>query len=402
MHLDIDTLGIIAFLMTAVLSLGFTMMALLLATRRALWLWSGVLWLTSLGTLLSVLRDRLPAGGAMMGVNSCFVVANALVLAGVAVHLGRRLDRRGPALLSGMLITGFAVVDLVAPDVTARMLLFSLQFMVWDGWIIALLLSAPASLRRSTRVAAAVFSINLLFHAIRALVLIGGATKPQLETGSLMAGTIVFGIVMGLMKTFALVLLMVEQLVDALRKQARIDGLTGLLNRDAIFEEGAKTLAACRRGRQPCAVLMFDLDNFKRINDQRGHGAGDAVLRHFADLAREQGPGVTGLLARYGGEEFLLVLPNTDAAAAMAVAEDMRHRLASTPACFGPQSIAITTSIGVAVASGETRFEYLVAMADEALYRAKDAGRNRTVVAAFQSSARAPGLVTATGEPAGA
>lgn len=397
MHLDIGTLGIIGFLMGVVLSLGFTMLGLLLPGQRALRFWVAAYWLGMIGGLLAGLRGSIPDVLATVVGNTCFVVSNALVLKGVAEHLGRRLNLGGPMSLAIVIVAGFILFDAVLPDIQLRMMLFSVQMMVWDAWTIGLLLQAPPAIKRSTRFAAALFALDILFNTVRLGMLAAGDAGPRPESGPVMAAAFVFGILIALAQSFALVLLLVEQQVVNLRRQARFDGLTGLLNRDAIFAEGAKALDACRRRRRPCAVLMFDLDNFKRVNDQLGHGAGDAVLRHFAGLAREHESAVSSLLARYGGEEFLLVLPGADAAAAQALAERMRRRLDSTPARFERQVIPVTSSIGIAVDSGgSASFERVIAAADAALYRAKADGRNR---AALADVVRIDGLVEREGAP---
>jgi two-component system cell cycle response regulator len=176
-----------------------------------------------------------------------------------------------------------------------------------------------------------------------------------------------------------------EQLLharEALREQATHDGLTGLLNRAAILEALQLELARAGRDKHPLALLMVDLDRFKRINDTRGHPAGDAVLR---ESARRMKAAIRcyDSIGRYGGEEFLIVLPGCDGAAAQLQAERIRETVAAAPCIFGDESIPVTCSIGVAfraapLASGGAA---LISDADTALYTAKNTGRNRVVTA---------------------
>jgi diguanylate cyclase (GGDEF)-like protein len=166
-----------------------------------------------------------------------------------------------------------------------------------------------------------------------------------------------------------------------LRDQARRDALTGLFNRHHLLEIMDHELARCARDGVPLSLLLIDIDHFKRINDTFGHQMGDDVLRATAHLlaARTR---ASDLLFRYGGEEFLLVLSPADACTAKDVAEDLRQRYALCPLSPGKQPVLATLSIGVATyADHGSTFDELMRSADEALYRAKNAGRNRVEIA---------------------
>ena len=178
--------------------------------------------------------------------------------------------------------------------------------------------------------------------------------------------------------TFGLVLLIVERQMVDLRRLARRDGLTGLLNRTALMGDGRTQLAQCQLRRLPFAVLLLDLDHFKQTNDTYGHQAGDAVLHHAARTLQRNLRGRDSLLGRYGGEEFVLLLPATNLEQAQALAERLRVALESCPLDSDIGPIAVTASIGVA-ASANATLEELLGRADAALYRAKAAGRNRVV-----------------------
>ena len=170
-----------------------------------------------------------------------------------------------------------------------------------------------------------------------------------------------------------------RRLLLALRGQAYTDGRTGLTN-SRSFDESLERLLANRTDTEPVAVMMLDLDHFKEFNDLHGHPAGDEALRAFAHLlsssVREN-----DVVARYGGEEFAIYLPGLTARAAVDVAERIRERTESTIIPLGPGMTGhLTVSIGIAAApdDGGQRVMLLKA-ADEALYRAKLAGRNRVV-----------------------
>jgi diguanylate cyclase (GGDEF)-like protein len=157
------------------------------------------------------------------------------------------------------------------------------------------------------------------------------------------------------------------------------DSLTGLFNRKHMWETLARELEGFKRHRRPLAVLMIDIDHFKRYNDTRGHLAGDEVLRRMAEIFHRS-LRVSDYAARYGGEEFLVVLPDTDSAMAAQAAERLRGLVADERFADGPGPAKITISVGVASTSEhESEPESLVRNADTALYRAKKAGRNRVV-----------------------
>jgi two-component system cell cycle response regulator len=154
----------------------------------------------------------------------------------------------------------------------------------------------------------------------------------------------------------------------------REDALTGLSNRRAVLTQLAGMVSAARRHGHPLSIAILDLDHFKRINDSYGHKVGDDVLVAAAHAmgthlrAEDQ-------LGRLGGEEFLVLLPDTDTEAAGHVAEKLRAEVATAPT-----SVPVTVSIGVATWDGEAP-EDLLHRADEALYAAKEAGRDRVLAA---------------------
>jgi diguanylate cyclase (GGDEF)-like protein len=166
-----------------------------------------------------------------------------------------------------------------------------------------------------------------------------------------------------------------------LQELASSDVLTGLRNRRAIFEFLSNELAREERNGGTLTVIMTDLDNFKRINDRYGHAGGDAVLKEAA-LRLKSGMRVSDAVGRYGGEEFLIVLPNCSGDTARTRAEELRELVQSQPVYSDLQEIPISSSFGVAsTRSGAYEMSQLLKEADDALYRAKQAGRNCVVVA---------------------
>ena len=173
-----------------------------------------------------------------------------------------------------------------------------------------------------------------------------------------------------------------------LREMATTDFLTGLVNRRQFIARMSDELARLQRLDTPsAAVLMLDLDHFKRINDTHGHATGDAMLKHFAALMRDELRKIdTG--ARVGGEEFAIILPGASADEAKVFAERLRHKVMTSPLIQDDQRIAITVSIGIAaLRASDASADTALIRADKALYRAKENGRNRVELAAEKSVA---------------
>jgi diguanylate cyclase (GGDEF)-like protein len=172
-------------------------------------------------------------------------------------------------------------------------------------------------------------------------------------------------------------------------RQAVTDGLTELANRRQFEQALAGEISRAERFGGTLALILADLDNFKQVNDRYGHQAGDEVLRRFADVLRETVRDVD-LPARYGGEEFAVLLPQTDIEGAERLAERLRQAVAERPMTTRPGSlVAVTASFGVASFPEAATPAALFAAADEALYRAKAAGKNRVVCAEADGAVRA-------------
>jgi diguanylate cyclase (GGDEF)-like protein len=158
------------------------------------------------------------------------------------------------------------------------------------------------------------------------------------------------------------------------------DALTELYNRRHFVELVDKEIARAQRHGRPLVMCIIDVDLFKPVNDQYGHGAGDGVLRQLAALVRRFVRG-EDVAARIGGEEFAVLLPESDLASARQFAERLREEVANEVFVLGGEPKRITISIGIAaLADGRADRGALMKAADEALYRAKDEGRNRVCV----------------------
>ncbi len=164
-----------------------------------------------------------------------------------------------------------------------------------------------------------------------------------------------------------------------------IDNLTGVNNRRFFDQRLLEETARVKRSGTPMSCLFVDVDYFKNINDNHGHQTGDQVLRYIARIIRDRVRTID-IVARYGGEEFTVILPQSTQSKALEIAERIRHKIAGSPFCRDDTSIGLTASIGISTllpqqCDGEIESitRKFVEQADQALYTAKNNGRNRTV-----------------------
>jgi diguanylate cyclase (GGDEF)-like protein len=178
----------------------------------------------------------------------------------------------------------------------------------------------------------------------------------------------------GTLFCFMFMLLLAQRMLANLHEASSRDALTGLYNRRSMIEQLGRQWQRHRRTQAPLAIMTIDLDHFKRINDTLGHTAGDSVLVHLTKLLQNHVRG-EDLVGRVGGEEFMLLLPDTEPQQAISLAERLRVLVRA-------EALGTTISVGIALAhSVDKDPESMIARADAALFRAKEAGRNRIEVA---------------------
>jgi diguanylate cyclase (GGDEF)-like protein len=174
-----------------------------------------------------------------------------------------------------------------------------------------------------------------------------------------------------------------EQQSNKIKQLSKIDHLTGLFNRQTLDEYSTAQFKQTRERQLPLAVIMMDIDNFKKVNDQYGHGVGDGCLKFVADYLANSGLRKDDIVARYGGEEILILLPNTDLVEAEIMTRRLCEGLNQKSVVGAHPPITLTASFGVAerITSKVNRIEDLIDEADKALYSAKKNGKNRVEVA---------------------
>ncbi len=167
-----------------------------------------------------------------------------------------------------------------------------------------------------------------------------------------------------------------SQYHETIYRMTIVDGLTGIYNKRYLVEQLDRELSRAARHGRPLTLVICDIDHFKRVNDEFGHLAGDQVLKEVAQLLKNR-IRPDDVIARYGGEELAIILPETDLAGGVRIAEDLRRMIAAQMFAFEADEIHVTISCGVAQLDPEWRSHDFVCAADQRLYEAKRTGRNR-------------------------
>jgi len=332
-----------------------------------------------LGIGCAIIRFRgewLGAAGAAVS-NLVILAGYLVVLNGVALFNGRRYlaGSIGLIVVMGLVwaiggVRWQAAVWLYASAVPIALVsaMTARELMRNDGM--------PAVQAR--RVAVVVAAIHALFYAARAFVL--PWLVPRFGAHLLAVSsdiTMYEGVLYSVVLPMTLLRLTREEVHGELLRESRTDYLTRLGNRKLFFEDGERAFGDYARQRRPVALLAFDLDHFKRINDRYGHKTGDEVLKSFAQTLRVV-TGSDAILARIGGEEFAALLPGYDSQRARKAGESVADRFAATSHDAGGDRIRATVSVGLAGLNHETAsLSDLLCAADQALYRAKSLGGNR-------------------------
>lgn len=363
MRFELETLLLLDLLASVELSLLLVMVGRLLRGEPGLRLWVGGMASAAAGRLITMLAGDAVPFASIVGA-PLLALSPALLWAGIREHCNRA--RPLVAILSSVVLV--AIISLFAPGPECAVALANAG---WSAAVVWTLLRHDSSLRPAgTHFVAAIFLAHGVFQMGCALYrLPPGAPLLHAENDLPRVAMTLESIVFMVAFNFVAMGLASQRLLGKLRDAARTDGLTGLLNRWALLSDGERVVEFCRRRGRPCAVVIADIDHFKRLNDSKGHAAGDEALRYFAEEA-SKAAGQWVVLGRYGGEEFCAVLPGAGEGRAWAWAEELRVRIAA--------SGRFTVSFGVAVGSGaELDLTALIARADEALYRAKEQGRDR-------------------------
>lgn len=288
-----------------------------------------------------------------------------------------------PWLLAGLVFIQNIWFVILHPDIHSRAIANSLIFALSNAaCAYALFVRAEQPLRTAYWFTGASFAVVTVTFLIRAIIVFlapadsyGLYSKITINPVSFFIGSMA-----QMSLAFGFVLMLNYRLAADLQKLAASDALTGALNRRSLEQETARLSARCIRTGDTLALMMIDVDHFKSINDRYGHPAGDEVLKRLTAIAHKTIRG-DDYFARYGGEEFCILLPSTLEKEAWILADRLRQIYAETVMEFDGEILNSTISIGVSDSlHAGIEFSSLVAAADQALYRAKQEGRNRVVL----------------------
>ena len=342
-------------------------------------MWALVFLFAVVNGLINVARDLFPSPLIYWVI----VCATSLLIQGFTIAGWRR--RAGLETMPGWLVGYFIVVEmlvvwftLVDHHMGLRMMLVPASAAFIMFWAVVLLIRQEQPRTATTLAACVVFACYGLTQAASAIiVLFQGAVADEAiiaiyQQVNLLAQPGFFA-GMGLFTT----LILADDLARRMQSLAITDPLSGLTNRRGFEEAASRLLSYAKRTETPLSLVIADIDNFKRINDTYGHTVGDKVVQEFSQLLRNSARG-EDVTARIGGEEFALLLPGTGAQEAVSGIERMRQGIENATISVGSEDINITASFGIAtVEPGTNSLDTTMQAADEALYRAKNSGRNR-------------------------
>lgn len=379
------TLLIIAVLLTALIT----------TVLYAVWLFNrnipGLrLWMVSflLGSVFSsslVVRDWFPEVVGVAISQGSVSLASYLCLMASRMYMGRRPFSHLYAVVGiGALVIASVYYTVVQPHLGVRFVFSGLGAGIFFLLTARTLAEGGVGRVPARYLMALVAGFHGLFLLLRPLLF---QLSPVASGGSPDAGVVALvsqfvlleSIVAVVLLGFGALILANEFITSELRHLAEVDPLTNVFNRRAFLTLLDKAISGAQRTRADLPVLVMDLDHFKSINDTWGHRAGDDVLRHFVMLA-QRCLRKEDVMGRLGGEEFAIFLPNASAAGALAVAERLRALIEAQPVATGPQSIPLTVSVGVTLCAHGDAAGAALQRADEAMYLAKERGRNRVEV----------------------
>ncbi len=336
----------------------------------------------AVGFLIQDVGPSLPMEVHRLPANLCFLAAGYLLAMAVLGRYRVAVPHRLFGAIAGAGAAGLCWFLFVQPSITYR--IYSISFALG---LISLVMSAklrniekPRFMDRALFWLTLVTGLNFIVRPIVIFALIGQITAYQSTQQAFYWSTVQFTQAM-IAITFALSLLVAvaSDLIAELKQQAQTDKLSGLLNRRGFEDQAGEILADCAARGRPVALLVADLDHFKRVNDTWGHAVGDNVIRLFGSMLADaaQHGMVTG---RIGGEEFAILMPDTEASIARLFAERLRAQIAVHCAGHVPERLEPTVSLGVAAGDGRAGLYQMLSNADLALYEAKRTGRNRVCV----------------------
>lgn len=387
MELDPRTLAIASLLTAGLMgavSLGF---ATLRGSSRVIGAWGMAILVLAVGLLGLSLRGLIPDWISIALANTTIVAALALAIRGLRRFIGSAPRDTVAVTLVAALFLYLLVFSVATPSNVARTLAVSAALAILAARAALLLRRrAPAACRLSCRFTEIVLWGVVLATAIRFAGTLVVRSEDVMRPDALNAATFLAYAGFIMISTLGVMWMEIETLQAELVYSAHYDSLTGIYNRGTFLEEFEREVSRASRAGGAFSLAIFDLDNFKLLNDRYGHPVGDQILRRFADVLRA-GIRKHDTVGRYGGEEFALLMPQADKETAVGVAERVRRALESRGVTVDERRIDVTVSGGIAT-YGIDGYDWgtLLSAADTALYQAKDRGRNRIAIASMPAA----------------
>ena len=349
------------------------------------WTWSGLATGTGflIGHLLQTITVPIPLWTVSAVANALIALGHGMLLIGVQRYLGQRCwTGLVLAVVAAMVVSSFVFPEL-RESLRLRVMFHSVWYALIDTYAGILLVRAarPRMQRFRGMVAAVLLAYAVFLWARIGYAVVSTALQTSFGQDPFQAANFLFAMIFGFTIAIALALMMFREKQLELLCLAETDPLTGMLNRLSMDKAVARTIEIARRARLPLGVMIIDIDHFKEINDEYGHQVGDRALREVAQKIRDEIRD-QDLAFRYGGEEFMLLLPGTGDEALEAVAERLRKAVARSKLQVDGNNISISASIGATEFNFEGEsWQACLKRADDAMYRAKHAGRDRISLA---------------------
>ena len=378
MHLDLQTISVVTVFIAALLGAFLVFAGLQSRNVRAPIWWGTAHIVNAFGFALLTERDAAPAFVTICIANALVLLGYGLTWTGARVFDSRPI-RPSVVLVAPLVWIALCRISAFADDPGARIIVASTLLA-----LLALLAAREFWLGRDEPLMSrwplvVVFFIHGVTLLLRVpVVLFSPSFRDHFALSNLSFTMLAFATLLFTVIIAFLQLNLTKERSELKHKiNSLVDPLSGVANRRAFLDSASRLLGRHEPDREALAMLLFDLDHFKQINDRLGHAAGDAVLQVFAGAATAT-LGADVLFARIGGEEFAACMPVGDMDEAYAIAERVRRNFAATAARFGDGQLLPTVSGGVALGR-ETGMTVgaLLSIADRALYRAKEHGRNR-------------------------
>jgi diguanylate cyclase (GGDEF)-like protein len=382
MELDPRSLVLASVLSAVLMGSVSIVFAALSGSSRIIGSWGRAMLLLAFGLLGLGMRDYVPLWLSAVVGNTLIVAAIALAMRALRVFVGSAPRDVMTWVLLATLFVMLLYFTEVRDSSVGRTIAISAALGIVALRAARLLHhSAPAACKLSSRVTEYVFWAVAVITALRIVGTLLFPPPSSLAAGPFNAAVFLFYSGFIIVSTLSVMWMEIESLQAELVRAARYDALTGLYNRGTFLEEFGREVSRCARGGPAFSLAVFDLDRFKRLNDQYGHPFGDRVLKAFAEVLRAD-IRKHDAVGRYGGEEFALLMPNTGKETAMRVAERVRRDLEARGITVDGKRIEVTASGGVSTygVDGED-WDTLLSAADTALYEAKNKGRNRVTAA---------------------